>query len=39
MFSNGFRPQNKVKRVIEVIPGVPVVRTLCFHCRGHEFNP
>ena len=20
-------------------PGSPVVRTLCFHCRGHRFNP
>ena len=20
-------------------PGDPVVRTLCFHCWGHRFNP
>ena len=20
-------------------PGVPVVKTPCFHCRGHEFDP
>ncbi len=20
-------------------PGGPVVRTLCFYCRGHGFNP
>ena len=20
-------------------PGSPVVRTLCFHCRGHRFDP
>ena len=20
-------------------PGGPVVRTLCFHCRGHRFDP
>ena len=21
------------------LPGGPVVRTLCFHCRGHGFDP
>jgi len=21
------------------VPGSPVVRTLCFHGRGHQFNP
>ena len=20
-------------------PGGPVVKTLCFHCRGHKFDP
>ena len=20
-------------------PGGPVIKTLCFHCRGQEFNP
>ena len=37
MFSAGFRLRNKI-RVVEEIPGVPVVRTLCFHCKGHELN-
>ena len=25
--------------VIQGLPGGPVVRTLCFHCRGHGFSP
>ena len=26
------------KRIAEEFPGAPVVKTLCFHCRGHELN-
>ena len=24
---------------VREFPGGPVVRTLCFHCRGHGFDP
>ena len=27
------------KEYFREFPGVPVVRTLWFYCRGHEFNP
>ena len=25
--------------VLREFPGGPVVRTLCFQCRGHRFDP
>lgn len=28
-----------LRRTILGVPGVPVVRALCFYCRGHGFNP
>ena len=31
-------PTDKKKRTAEEFPGAPVVKTLCFHCRGHELN-
>ena len=24
---------------LQGLPGGPVVRTLCFHCKGHKFHP
>ena len=27
------------KPLVEDFPGGPVVKTLCFHCRGHGFDP
>ena len=40
--TNEFYSQMKkqdVKIEIRDFPGNPVVRTLCFHCRGHRFDP
>ena len=31
-----YRPQ---KNTHQDFPGGPVVKTLCFHCRGHGFDP
>ena len=30
---------NKLKDCAWEFPGGPVVRTPCFHCRGHGFDP
>ena len=27
------------KRLVTDFPGGPVVKTPCFHCRGHGFDP
>ena len=29
----------QIKTTMRDFPGGPVVKTPCFHCRGHEFNP
>ena len=28
-----------LRQAVREFPGGPVVRTLCFHCRGHRFEP
>ena len=25
--------------LLRIFPGGPMVRTPCFHCQGHRFNP
>ena len=32
-------PQLIVYKIKEGFPGGSVVKTLCFNCRGHGFNP
>ena len=29
----------RLKIKIRDFPGGPMVKILCFHCRGHRFNP
>ena len=37
----GKKPVIQVFEISHVgdIPGGPVIKTLCFHCRGHGFDP
>lgn len=36
--TSGVFPKGQEDVVVGEFPGVPVVRTLCFHCMGQGFN-
>ena len=39
MLAAGIADRSLKMNQLAELPGGPVVKTPCFHCRGHRFNP